>query len=53
MQFSVYEIVAKLDVIQNIVDRIEADYSIVEQADTIRELLEEYSDILKCAKVKI
>ena len=53
MQFSVYEIMNKLNVIQTIMDRIESDYSIVEYADDIHEILEEYSIILKDAKVKI
>lgn len=53
MQFSVYEIMTKLNIIQNIMVRIESDHSIVEYADDIHEILEEYSIILKDAKVKI
>lgn len=53
MNFSVGEIMNKLNTIHNIMVRIESDYSIVEYADDIHEILEEYSIILKEAKVKI
>lgn len=53
MQFSVYEIMTKLNTIQTIMDRIESGDSIVVYANDIHEILEEYSIILKDAKVKI
>lgn len=53
MQFSVYDIVNKLNLMQEIIDKIEAGEIITDWSDDIRDLLLEYSDILKCAKVKI
>lgn len=53
MQFSVYDVIVKVDLIQEIVDKIESGESIAEHEDEIRDLLLEYNDILKCAKVKI
>lgn len=53
MQFSVYDIITKVDTMEGIIDRIDHDYSIVENKDEIRDLLQEYMDILKCAKVNI
>lgn len=54
MQFSVYDIVTKLNLMQDIIDQIESgDQSLNDYVDNIHDLLQEYSDILKCAKVKI
>lgn len=53
MQFSVYEIMNKINVMENILGRIDSDHSIVEYTDDIQGILEEYCDILKNAKVKI
>lgn len=53
MNFSVYEVINKVNLIQEIVDRIEEDRPITEYTDDIRDLLWEYNDVLKCAKVKI
>lgn len=53
MNFSVYEVINKVNLIQDIVDKIESGESIAEHEDDIRDLLWEYNDILKCAKVKI
>lgn len=53
MNFSVYDIIVKVNLIQEIVDKIEADEPITEHTDDIRDLLWEYNDILKCAKVRI
>lgn len=53
MNFSVYDVIVKVNLIEEIVDKIESDSPITEHLDDIRDLLWEYNDILKCAKVKI
>lgn len=53
MNFSVYNVIVKVNLIQEIVDKIEAGEPITEYTDDIRDLLWEYNDILKCAKVKL
>lgn len=53
MNFSVYDVIVKVNLIEEIVDKIESDSPITEYTDHIRDLLWEYNDILKCAKVKI
>lgn len=53
MNFSVYDVIIKVNLIQEIVDKIESGESIGAYEDDIRNLLWEYNDILKCAKVKI
>lgn len=53
MQFSVYDVINKVNIIQEIIDTIELDEPISEHVDDIKDLLQEYSDILKLAKVHI
>lgn len=53
MQLSVYEIMTKLNVIRGIMFRIEEEKPIDDCKDDIYDALNEYSEILQSAKVKI
>lgn len=53
MNFSVYEVMRKIEFMNRMVERIDSSESINNYADDIREILEEYSSILQSAKVKI
>ena len=54
MQFSVYEIVDKIRCMENIVDKIEEDAQFdANDVSDIHDLLQEYTDILKSAKVNV
>lgn len=53
MQFSVDEVMRKIEFIHRMVERVDSNEPINIYADDIREILEEYSIILQNAKVKI
>jgi hypothetical protein len=53
MQFSVYDVMRKITVMHDILTKIENGESINDRAPDIRDILEEYSDILQCAKVNV
>lgn len=53
MQFSVYEIMNKVEFMHRMIDRIDDNVSLDDYANEIRDILEEYSDILKCTKVNV
>ena len=53
MQFSVYDIINKVNLIQDIIDDIVADKSIDDYTEDICDILQEYLDIIKSATVNI
>lgn len=54
MQFSVYAIMDKIMCMENIVDKIEEDAPLdADDVSDIHDLLQEYTDILKSAKVNV
>lgn len=53
MQLSVYDIMSRVECMRNIMVLIEEDKPIGDYMDYIHDMLEEYSDILQSAKVKI
>ena len=53
MNFTVDEVMRKIEFMHRMIERIDSNESIDNYADDIREILEEYSSILQNAKVKI